>query len=322
MKQLILFLTSASAAWLQAQVTGGLTARFQFNGALSDDKGGTAAKAYNCTYVADRQGNSNSAIYIKGLTNSFVNLGTGNNLKPATGSVSIWFNPDEVNNLGNGFDYNPVIVAKNDATAGSFFEAYCVYMKRTDRKGLTITTQKGTSNEKFIWTSSALSLDNWHYAVVCYNSDSLWYYMDNVLQGRIFRGFSQGFDAADSVMLGIVKSSNNNRNYTGAVDDVRIYNRILTAAEVDTLYNMPALRIIDISSRINTAKLYPNPSQGMVYFGSEKAITAYTVSDAGGRIIAEGRDAQFADLTGKQGIFFIEYTDQTGLHYFGKVVIF
>lgn len=320
MKKTLLLLAGTAVLSAQGQVTGGLNAHFEFNGNAADNKSGNSAKVYNCTYVADRQGNAGSAIYIKGINSSFVNLGTGSNLKPSTGSVSLWFNPDVVNNLGAGFDYNPVIIAKNDASADEYFEAYCIYMKRADRRGLAITTEKGTNNERYIW-STALSLDNWHHAVVCYSVDSLWFYMDNVLSGQWHRGFTQGFDATDSVLLGKVIGSKNYRNYTGAVDDVRIYNKVLTAAQVDTLYDMPALKTREFPATRFSARVFPNPSTGMVYFDPQIIISSYRITDACGKLIMEGKNAQSVDMTGFKGMYLIEYRDHSDNPYTGKIMI-
>jgi Concanavalin A-like lectin/glucanases superfamily/Secretion system C-terminal sorting domain len=314
MKQYFSLLFISSAISLQAQVTANLVAHYNFDGNTNDQKGVSNAKAYNCSFVNDRQGNPASAVYIKGATNSFINLGTSSVLKPTAGAVSLWANVDAICDVGSGFDYNPMILAKNNASKSSYFEGYCLYIKRADKKFLAITTRESNNAERYIFGSNAATLDNWHHLVINYNYDSLWLYVDNVLQNRIVRGFDQVFANGDSVLMGATKVGNNDRYFNGALDEVRIYNKILSAKQVDSLFKMaPVSGLKEMPlNELNTYLVYPNPGNGVVFFNPVLNISDYQVIDLAGKVISSGKAEKSLDLSDRKGVYVIRCNDGSG----------
>src|SRR5437762_1659205 len=68
-----------------------LIAKYYFNqGNANDDLGNYNATTVGATLVPDRFGNLNSAYYLNGTQNSYINIGVVPALKPTTWSVSIW----------------------------------------------------------------------------------------------------------------------------------------------------------------------------------------------------------------------------------------
>lgn len=323
MKKLWFTIGLCSSLSLNAQVTSGLNAYFKFDGNNVNSKGGTAAKIYNCDFVNDRQGNPGSAVYTKGLPNSFVNLGTSSILKPTAGSVSLWVNPEDINNGGSGFDNNPILIAKNNASKSSYFEGYGLYLRRTNKKLLIITTRESNSAERFVYTTDSVGMDKWHHVVFVYNFDSLWFYVNNVLQGRVARGFDQVFATGDSVLMGRVKGGSNERYFNGAIDDVRIYNRKLSAKEVDTLFKLPATLSKREFNEVDgkTMLSFPNPSSGKINLNGNIHIVYYAVFDLSGRLIKSGNETRDIDITGNSGMYQLVCMDSNGYVRTEKILI-
>lgn len=313
-------ITSTLSAF--SQVTSNLTARFGFDGNSDESLGNAAATLHNCTYTTDRQGNANSAVFIDGTANSYINLGTSSALKPTAGSVSLWVNVHAVNNLGSGFDYNPIILTRNATGRTSYFEGYSLYFKRTDKKLLALTTNPSGNVEKFIWSSQPCTLDSWFHLVMCYNKDSLWFYVNNSLQNRIARGFDQVFASGDSVVMGISRIGSNDRNFTGTVDEVRIYKAVLKPEQVDTLYKLPALLG---TGRFETGQiqqlLYPNPANHTVRISPEIAAAHLSIYDAAGRQVFSAVGNGEIPLSLKQGLYTAVISDQAGSSFTQKLMI-
>jgi hypothetical protein len=82
--------------------------------------------------------------------------------------------------------------------------------------------------------ASPINDDLWHHLAGIYASDSnkVTLYLDGIVQTKT------GVRSADvAVAAGIMIGGSGAYSYTGSIDDVRIYNRLLTASEIDSLYH-------------------------------------------------------------------------------------
>src|SRR5689334_21069018 len=84
-------------------------------GSLRNEVNGKYARASGATPTEDRFGNSNSAYYLQGNPDSYINLGTGSELKPKKGSISIWVKISQPILKGTGFKHNPILHTKTFA---------------------------------------------------------------------------------------------------------------------------------------------------------------------------------------------------------------
>ena len=78
---------------------------------------------------------------------------------------------------------------------------------------------------------------NWHFCVSVHNPlvDSAYCYLDGIYNGQ---GGSpaEAITTVDLVSMGNW-SPDGDGDYTGILDDIRVYNRMLTAEEIEYLYN-------------------------------------------------------------------------------------
>lgn len=215
-----------------------LVARFFFiDGDLQSSALELKAKAVGLSLVEDRFGNSNSAYYLHGSPGSYLNLGTCDKLKPLKGTVSIWFKVDNIVSSGRGATFNPIMLTKSHG-GDDFFEGYSLLCDiATRRFGVSTTFDEG--NQVTIRTADTLVCGDWYHLVFTYNDDFLTLYVNGVFENKMAKNFTSRFLQGDSVMIGNSANYKNERYFNGVIDDIEIYDRVLTPAEVVQLYNAP-----------------------------------------------------------------------------------
>lgn len=220
---------------LFAQSGNGLVAEFTFNnGAPTNSAGGNPAKAVGVSYGEDRFGNSDAACFLNGTADSYLNLGTSAVLKPGQGSISLWVKMMGEVYSGRGYDCNPIILTKN-AEGDDFFEAYAITYS-LDNKRLVGVSSLSSLQQVSATTLEPYDLYEWHHLVMTYSDSVLCLYIDGALENSSVKKFRTQFLESDSVMIGYSANTKNLRYLYGFVDDIGIYNRPLTAAEVVELY--------------------------------------------------------------------------------------
>jgi hypothetical protein len=205
--------------------TNGLVGWWPFNGNANDESGnGNNGTVNGATLTADRFGNMDEAYSFDGVGN-YIDLG----------------NPSV---LGN----NPT--SYTQAGWVSFFDfsdAFVFMSKRHDNSGNDWATPVAGTNGKFIFfaddafyqnapmaESNVLIVNQWYHVVFVKSLDNYSIYVDGLLIDNI----------SDSHVMG---GSNNNlivgaqlawpEYFKGKIDDIGVWNRALTACEIQDLYN-------------------------------------------------------------------------------------
>jgi len=311
-KKLTLLLCLLSFS-LFAQIDNGVVAKYYFNSGNANDEVGTNnGTVSGATLTTDRFGNPNSAYNFNG-SNQYISLGTSTTLKPSTGSISLWMNMDGISTVGSGYNYNPIIVAKNTSTTDGYFEGYCFMVRTTDSKSFAITTNATNNNEKYIVNNTPFQTSTWYHLTMVYANDSLWYYVNGQLISRIYKGFTSAFSASKPVMLGYSDNQVNKRYFKGKIDDIRIYNRKLSAAEVAELYNEndPATSVQNVNVHLNW-NLYPNPAS------TELLIDAASLQGASLKIHSLSGQTMYSALS-LNGVQTIDLSDFSAGIYFAEI---
>lgn len=188
-------------------------------------------------FTADRKGKANSAIQLDGQ-NDYFYMGENSTLRPAALSISIWIKPITVERWMQ-------IYNKSRFSDGVFEMYSSVIRPNIGSSGIVISTdikqngncQGGIGWQTFTFTSS-LELNTWHHVVMTYSGRSARMYFDNVL---LYTKDDLPKNTIDECIGGELKFGAQSRAFPnffyGAMDDIRIYKRMLSAAEVQTLYN-------------------------------------------------------------------------------------
>ncbi len=232
----LLFLSAALS--LKSQVNTGLVAKYSFNNSNAQDEiGNNHAKVIGASLAEDRFGNERSAYYFQGNAYSYLNLGTSAILKPIQGSVSLWFNIDNITYNGTGAMFNSIILTKSQE-GDDFFEGYGIGIDIQGKK-LGATTSHSEDQQIGLRSLRKFELGRWYHAVITYDDDFFCFYLDGVLENRSLKKFKSRFLKTDSVMVGTSANLKNNRFFNGYVDDIEIYDRVLSQADVLELYQAP-----------------------------------------------------------------------------------
>lgn len=197
-----------------------------------------AILANNPTFTADRKGRANSAIMLNG-SGSYFYMAENSTLRPTALSISIWIKPTTV-------DRRMQIYNKSRFSDGGA-EMYSSLIKpsETIAGNITINTdikqnsncQPGAGWQTFP-IDSKLAVNTWHHVVLTYSGRSARMYYDGALLATTDDLPASSLDQCPGGDLKFGAQSQQIPSYFyGALDDIRIYKRAITASEVQTLYN-------------------------------------------------------------------------------------
>jgi hypothetical protein len=196
-------------------VTSGLTAQYTCDGNVNDSIGsanGTASGGFS--YVADRHGNANSACNFDGVDGK-VHVSSSISAPASTGfSISFW-----VNNGASSF------------TGSIIYGNFLFSMNGPD--GFTILP--GATNTAFV----SFPQGTWTHIVGTYDdtTQSIKTYKDGVFVQEAIKGSTAGGLSLTSLDFG-QNAWPAAAYFSGALDDVRLYGRVLSASEVGQLYDI------------------------------------------------------------------------------------
>ena len=111
------------------------------------------------------------------------------------------------------------------------FALFCFGLeKNLFRLALTITE----SNQK---NSTAINLNSWNNIVMTYDGSAINLYMNSILIASMPHNLSMNISGNSGISIGENNSANGYWQYTdGKIDDIGIWNRALTACEIQNLY--------------------------------------------------------------------------------------
>ncbi|HRY32567.1 MAG TPA: T9SS type A sorting domain-containing protein [Bacteroidales bacterium] len=257
MRTLILIANLALTLSSFAQVpTNGLVGFWPFNGNANDATGnGNNGVVYGATIVPDRFGNPAAAFNFNGSSDKILINSPNTYLlfNPLIDSYSIVFwvkssdpciDPvgsrimeyvDGLNTTGYPFSFQ--INPTDNSMRGYLYDgantSYVLYDNVFDGN----------------WKMITYVIDN--------QNDSLFGYINNVLYQSSQNTLTNSFEPDTLIVIG--NRFSNDRPFAGFIDDIRIYNRALTGAEISLLFNEPPSGINPVSCQ-GLIRVYPNPT--------------------------------------------------------------
>jgi len=195
------------------------------------------------TTTADSSGNGHNAILEKGPVwidglfdkalefdgyNDYVNCGKPASFEPTTGvSISAWIK----SSTAGKYAY---MVSKPGPTEGS---SYALYTGYGALSYFYVVTTDGSAH--LSPSGGEINDGIWHHVVGTYDKLKVRLYIDGVEAGT---GTDEADDIdytnSDDLIIGSYGKVHATGNWPGLIDEVRVYNRALTPAEVDELYAM------------------------------------------------------------------------------------
>ena len=205
-----------------------LVAHYPFNGNPNDTSGNNHHGTNNgATLTTDRFGETESAYDFDG-TDDYMDLGNWFNFNDFT--ISLWINRDAI-----GTDWR-VILDNNHSTVNWTIQSY------QNSNDFVFGVFDGGG------VNFTIDLNTWKHIVCAKNGTSMTTYVDGVLQNEAL-----GPEIVNYVNpnLFISKWGSGGRNFNGKIDDIRMYSRGLSAAEVQMLFeesNVPPVMEMSLVS--------------------------------------------------------------------------
>lgn len=248
-----------------SQIDENLLLHYKFDGNTNDE----TANHYDglpdgVTYVTDRLGNENSAVYFDG-ENDFIDLPNLPELKPQLPvSFSFWL--------------------KYDSTEYTDTEVFNTSFQEEESSGIYFNTQMSTGNyavnfgdgspfynpsaRRTYSSNRAIDNDQWHQVTVVIKASlDMKIYVDCKEYGGIYSG--EGGDLFYSVGAGSIGRNDRDLNipanyFKGALDDFKYWDRALSEAEIPTQCDPLSTTEFSVDNFI----VYPNPAQDIIYVQS------------------------------------------------------
>lgn len=220
-----------------ASLTDGLVAYYPFNGNAYDESGsGNHGTVYGAMLTSDRFGNGSAAYYFDG-TDDYVEVPNTGTLSPDEITISAWVNPTALTHTQH------MILNKEDQYEFAVFGGPQENVTQIGELGYAFRAEPGGG---WTWqgTNYVLPLDEFSHVVV---------FFDGNYVGKVY---VNGSNIAETIYDRAITKSNSclrigargcssQFNYDpcfffdGALDDIRIYNRVLSESEIQELYAIP-----------------------------------------------------------------------------------
>ncbi|MFA7381016.1 MAG: LamG-like jellyroll fold domain-containing protein [Bacteroidia bacterium] len=231
-KTLLITITALIAGVANGQVTNGLVAKYSFNSANANDEVGSNHGTVNgANLTTDRFGNANKAYNF--INGDYITLPNAAVLKSATMSISLWAKIDSfaTSNVVTNYIYSIV-----NSTTNAYFATLCLSVYTPNGKYLSVS-QNGPT-ESVLGFSANAAPSGWQHYVIAIDQDSMRMYIGGQKEYSVYKGFALNY-TSDSIYIGQSGNTNYPGNLNGSVDDIKVYNRVLNATEVSSLFNEP-----------------------------------------------------------------------------------
>ncbi len=198
------------------------------------------------TPTTDRFGRSGGAMNFNDYSQNYIDWGDKFDMRYGDFSYSIWFN-------GTG-GTNPVIISKHRMSSDD--QTYYSYMLTNGT--LRSAMYDPPTGNPYAAKLTDMSDSQWHHLCVTMDRDGmLTMYIDNVLHQQVDISAHENIDYDSPFPFRLGAFANNDAGYTptrffrGAMDDLYLFNRVLSPQEVGQLYtnSFPSQ---DVCSVINT----------------------------------------------------------------------
>lgn len=222
----------------------GLVLNLPFTGNTNDISGNNNNGTNNgAVLTTDRHGNANSAYQFNGSTN-YIDIADANSLDVTQNATfSVW-----VYQTGESFDswnnaYTSRIIEKGNAGIDNGYLLDAVH--NTNTVGSSDYCGANQNRVRFIGGNgtngtSCFGFNLWTHICVTFNNGEIKIYLNGVLD-KSYSGLSKYIPVNNlPVRIGATQpiSGFEYASFKGKIDDIRIYNRALSASEIVQLYNL------------------------------------------------------------------------------------
>ena len=301
---LLILILSISTFNTYGQLDNGLKAYYSFEGNVIDSSGegnnGTIVGSLNL--IADRNGNPNCAYEFPGTSTDYININYSEdfNISPTENfSLSLWFQGGTAN-LGD----LEFIFKKENPNISPVDSDY--HLGLYDLNNPSFGSQYSPIVMSF--TNNPNPDPNWHHIVCIYDNSNWYIYEDNILTDSDETQQYEIFQSTNGITIG--------KFFEGKLDDIRFYDRVLSANEIEQLFNYGSscgdLSVSDNNLK-NDLHIYPNPAKDIININSNyKGNQSYLIliyDMSGRKVIEKNADTESTEINISNldsGIYFVK----------------
>jgi len=292
---LTLLLVSSFFSFSQT-LTDSLQAHYKFDGTLLDETNNNhnltldqGIETYNFVNIND------SAVDFNGVSR-ITTISNFDNSSFTKVSVALWIK-------------STTITSNLQICLQGAFMGFGAYIEANT--GKFIGFFDGSSSGSYISTNM-ITDGNWHHIVIQTTGTTTSMYIDGVFDGNISESLVVGNGGTNNKLF-FGQSNLGVFPFTGALNDVRIYNRLLTAEEITRLSTSGTPVSVNDNRYLSnlTYTAYPNPSNGNFTIDLEKMHKNVTIEvlDISGQIVQQNSFSQLQllplSIKGNNGIYFL-----------------
>ena len=208
--------------------TNGLVAYYPLNGNANDESGNNLnGTVYGATLTTNRNGTSNKAYYFDGAT-SYIRILSNALLSLPTFTISAWVNCERFD--GSGGETGEILIKGIYPNFNFVLNA----SKYTPLGNNAFATEITSNGNILGFNSNAVNANIWYLVVVTNDGSNLQVFVNAVSNGLLPAGTAD--TNGNDLFIGRYEGDMR-YNFKGKIDDIRIYNRALTADEISSLYH-------------------------------------------------------------------------------------
>jgi hypothetical protein len=183
----------------------------------------------NARYVNDThiwvKGNMSSALSFDGL-DDLVNVSDSNSLDVSNITIAAWIYPYNWDGIEGG-DYGRIVDKSG---------AYLFFLAKDgtfNRLSFYYWNSSGFSNQSWSNTNS-IQLNKWQHVAVTYNGTHSTFYVNGIFNSTTYHPLALGPIRATTNGLYVGNNDDDDREFNGIIDELRIWNKSLSQAEIQT----------------------------------------------------------------------------------------
>lgn len=277
---------------VQAQIpSAGIVAHWPFTGNASDaSPNANNGNTSKVTLTKGKQGASNTA-YKFDSADSYISIPYDTSMNVTNISICTVIKPSAF--YTNTCQGNYIISRGIQGNAGHYFSGYFDNAYNdcsvTDTNAFVFCGQAGTyiKPSNTMQSTTRVHTNNWYCFIMIFDGVTGKYYVNGSLV-HSFTGWNAMGSSTDSICIGKYPwgGSSFPYNFIGVLDDIAIYNRVLSDSEINNYCtNAPMIGVEDTttsiaeSNVINYANLqvYPNPNDGVFKVSGKTASANITI---------------------------------------------
>ncbi len=256
-----------------AQLPGNLKAYYSLNNTWNDSAGlSTPAVNYGATRIPDRNGITDYAVGFNG-TGTYINMGT--DLSFGTTSIAFWVKPGNLSQV-------EVIMSNLFNMNQSTTTQYEVRINANYRIDFFIGNVNSGSFQSYV-SVNQVSKVKWTHVVVEIENNCTGYklYLNGTLDSQVGISNITYTKCTNPFVLGARSTPHSENPYSGSLDEIMIFNKALTATEVQQVYSLT--NGINENIQCPEVSIFPNPTKSEIQISSEAQILSIKIMDLNGR---------------------------------------